>query len=150
MLPGGFRPDDAFVVVAKFLCRPGVLGLALAALLAALMSTADSRINATSAVLVRDLYRPHARSPRDDRRDLVLARAGSLVAGVLGLALVPLYASYGTIYEAHGAFIAAVTPPMGAALVLAFLSAASPPRRPSSRSSAERRSRSSPCSFRPS
>ncbi len=121
VLPGGFRPDDAFLVVAKFLCRPGLLGLVLAALLAALMSTADSLINATSAVLVRDLYRPCVGRAADERHDLAAARIGSLVAGVCGLLLVPVYSSYGTVYEAHGAFIAAVTPPMAVALVLAFL-----------------------------
>ena len=37
---------------------------------------------------------------------------------MLGVALVPVFASFGSIYAAHGAFTAAVTPPLVIALLL--------------------------------
>jgi SSS family solute:Na+ symporter len=119
-IAAGTPPDEAFMAVTRLLCGPGVFGLVLAALLAALMSTADTLINAVSAVLVNDLYRPYLRPGRDDGHYLRAARWMSLVAGAAGLALVPVYRSFGTIYEAHAAFIAAVTPPMVVAILLAL------------------------------
>lgn len=115
------RPDDVFVTVAELLCGPGLFGLVMAALLAALMSTADTLINATSALLVNDVYRPYVAKEKSDAHYLKAARWTSLAAAAAGLALVPVYGSFSTIYEAHGAFTAAVTPPMAAAILLAFL-----------------------------
>jgi SSS family solute:Na+ symporter len=120
-LAASTRADEIFVVVTKLLCAPGVFGIVMAALLAALMSTADTLINATSALMVNDVYRPLIVPGRDERHYLRAARWTSLLAAVAGLSLVPLYGSFDTIYEAHGAFTAAITPPMAVALLLAFL-----------------------------
>ena len=115
------RPDEVFVVVTRLLCAPGLFGFVMAALLAALMSTVDTLINATSALLINDVYRPLFRPNKDDRHYLRAARWASLAAAIAGLALVPLYGRFDTIYEAHGAFIAAVTPPLAVALILALV-----------------------------
>lgn len=112
--------NDAFVAAAHFLCSPGVYGLVLAALMAALMSTADTLINATSAVFLNDIYRPYVRPGRDDRHYLRVARATSLSVAVLGLLLVPLFAG-ATLYQAHAKFTAAVTPPIVVAIFLGVL-----------------------------
>lgn len=113
--------DDIFVVVAGKLCQPGVFGLVLAALTAALMSTADTLINAVAAVTINDLYRPYLAPGRSDRHYLVASRWVSIATAVLGLALVPVFASFESIYVAHGTFTAAVTPPMAVALLLGVL-----------------------------
>ncbi len=120
-LPADTAPDEVFVRVTRMLAVPGVFGIVMAALLAALMSTADTLINASSALLVNDVYRPFIRRGRSERHYLAAARWTSLLAAAAGLSLVPLYDSFGTIYEAHGAFTAAITPPMAVALLLAFL-----------------------------
>jgi len=93
----------------------------LPTLIAALMSTVDTLINASSALLVNDIYRPLLRPGRGERHYLRVARWMSLAAALAGLALVPLYRTFDTIYEAHGAFIAAVTPPLAVALILALV-----------------------------
>jgi SSS family solute:Na+ symporter len=113
--------DEIFVAATDLLAMPGLYGVIMAALLAALMSTADTLINASSALLVNDVYRPYLRPGRSETHYLRAARWTSLLAAGAGLALVPLYASFGTIYEAHGAFTAAITPPMAVALLLAFV-----------------------------
>lgn len=124
-------PDGIFVHVAHLLAMPGVFGLIMAAMAAALMSTTDTLINATSAILINDVYRPLHRSraarkgriaaPDPDRervRELRVARLASLLAASVGVALVPIFAAQDSIYQAHGAFTAAVTPPMAVALIL--------------------------------
>lgn len=115
------EPKDAFVNVAHFLCRPGVFGFVLAALTAALMSTADTLVNATSAIFVNDIWKPFVNPTGSDRSYLRVARVASLGAAGLGLALVPLFAQNKSIYQAHGQFTAAVTPPIVIAILLGSL-----------------------------
>ena len=119
-LPADTSARDVFMVVADLLCGPGLFGLVIATLLAALMSTADTLINASSAVLVNDLYRPYLRPGRDDAHYLRAARWTSLLAAAIGVSLVPLFSRFDSIYAAHGAFTAAITPPLTTAIVLAF------------------------------
>jgi len=110
------EPGDSFVKAAHFLCAPGVFGFVLAALTAALMSTADSLINAVSAIFVNDIWRPYIKPNRDDKHYLRVARITSLGAAGLGLALVPIFMK-DTIYGAHSMFTAAVTPPVLTAIL---------------------------------
>ncbi len=112
--------EDSFVKAANFLCAPGIFGFVLAALTAALMSTADSLVNAVSAIFVNDIWRPYVRPGGSDRHHLFVARITSLCAAGLGLALVPIFMK-GTIYEAHSMFTAAVTPPVVMAILLGIL-----------------------------
>ncbi|MDQ7086919.1 MAG: hypothetical protein Q9Q13_03280 [Acidobacteriota bacterium] len=122
-LPETTAAAGIFVTVAERVLPAGLFGLVVAALVAALMSTADTLINAIATISVVDLWRPwHARHGRrpDDGRALVAARWASALATVAGLALVPLFASFRSIYRAHGTFTAAITPPLAVALLLAF------------------------------
>jgi SSS family solute:Na+ symporter len=129
MAPEGYPtepdPNNIFVIVTHMVTRvleiPGVFGLIMAALLAALMSTADTLINATSAVVVNDIWRPYIKKGRSDRYYLKVARYASIVAAILGLALVPVFSQFNSIYVAHGAFIALVTPPTMVTIMLGFL-----------------------------
>jgi SSS family solute:Na+ symporter len=115
------EPKAAFVRVAHFLCSPGVFGFVLAALTAALMSTADTLVNATSAIFVNDIWKPFIRPKDSDRSHLRVARIASLCAAGVGLALVPVFARNRSIYQAHGMFTAAVTPPIVVAILLGAL-----------------------------
>jgi solute:Na+ symporter, SSS family len=117
-LPSDLKPDQAFYVVTELLSRPGLFGLILASLTAALMSTVDTLITAVSAVYVNDIYRPYVRPGADERRILRTARLAALTCSVVGLLLVPIYSNFRSIYEAHGAFTAAVTPPLVVTLLL--------------------------------
>ena len=89
---------------------------ALAALTAALMSTADTLVTAVSAIFLNDIYRPYIKRNATDRHYLVVARFTSLTTCVLGMLLVPIYLLSDTIYGAHGMFTAAVTPPIVVAI----------------------------------
>ena len=90
-------PREAFYISAEFLARPGVFGLILAALTAALMSTVDTLITAVSAVAVNDVYRPYIRPDADDRQLLRVARICAVGVTIIGVCLVPVYAQFTTI-----------------------------------------------------
>ena len=119
VLPPDIDAREAFFVASEFLSRPGLFGLILAALTAALMSTVDTLITAVAAIAVNDVYRPWIRPSADDRQLLRVARRTSVAVTLVGIALVPVFMQFKTIYEAHGAMTAAVTPPLVVALLLA-------------------------------
>ena len=110
-------PKDAFFVASEFLSRPGVFGLVVAALTAALMSTVDTLITAISAIVVNDVYKPYVKPHADERSLLRVARGSALAVTFLGVGLVPVFAQFESIYAAHAAFTAAVTPPLVVALM---------------------------------
>ncbi|MCY4644174.1 MAG: sodium/solute symporter [Bacteriovoracales bacterium] len=118
LLPAETNPKEIFVTVAHLVTTPGVFGFVMAALMAALMSTVDTLINAVSAIVVGDIYKPFVRPKAPDSHYLKVAQWVAVGASVVGVALVPLFNSFQSIYEAHGAFTAAVTPPMVICMVL--------------------------------
>ena len=119
ILPADLDPHDAFVTVASLVCLPGVFGFVLAALTAALMSTIDTLTNATSAVLVYDVYQPYIRRGRPDRHYLRAARLISLCTSAVGLGVGCIFAYYGRdMYKIHATFIGIVTPPIVVAVFL--------------------------------
>jgi solute:Na+ symporter, SSS family len=110
---------EAFFIAAELLSHPGIFGLILAAMTAALMSTVDTLITAVSAVVVNDFYRAHVRPQASDSQLLRMARITALSVSALGVCLVPVFMQFKSIYAAHAAFTAAVTPPMVVTLLLA-------------------------------
>lgn len=111
-------PKKAFYITAEFLSHPGVFGLILAALTAALMSTVDTLITAVSAIVVNDVYKPLLKPKATEKQLLRTARFSSIGVTLFGIALVPVFMQFKTIYAAHGAMTAAVTPPLVVALLL--------------------------------
>ena len=121
-LPDTLLSKEAFVRAAHFLCAPGIFGFVLAALTAALMSTADTLINAVSAIFVNDVWKPFIRPKADDRQLLGVARISSIAAAGVGLAFVLVYiAAYDSIYQAHAMVTASIPAPMVVAVLLGVL-----------------------------
>ncbi len=118
VLPPDLASDEAFFVASEFLSRPGMFGLILASLTAALMSTVDTLITAVAAIAVNDVYRPLIRPQAGEPELLKVARLTSVGVALVGILMVPVFMGFRTIYEAHGAFTAAVTPPLVVTLML--------------------------------
>ncbi|MDP8242431.1 MAG: sodium:solute symporter family protein [Candidatus Hinthialibacter antarcticus] len=116
--------ENVFVIVSDAVSRfaqiPGMFGLIIAALTAALMSTADTLINGVAVVFTNDIAKPYLWKNRDDRFYLSCARYVSVAAAIVGICLVPLFNSFNSLYDAHAAFTAAVTPPMVMAILMGF------------------------------
>ncbi len=117
-LPADLSADQAFYVATEFISQPGVFGLLLAALTAALMSTVDTLITAVSAIVVNDVYKQYLVPESTDRQQLRVARISAVLVTLLGVVLVPLFMMFDSIYDAHGAFTAAITPPLVVTLLL--------------------------------
>lgn len=65
----------------------GVLGLMLASLVAAFMSTLTSYINLSAAYLVNDLYRPFLMRGRSERHYVAMGRLASVAALLVGVTI---------------------------------------------------------------
>jgi len=115
-------PNNAFVLVSAAIIESDIVfGIILAAITAALMSTVDTLINAVSAIAVYDIWKPFVVKNRDDRYYLKWARIFSALFTLGGLALVPVYMGFESIYDAHGAFTAAISPPIIVTIILGVL-----------------------------
>jgi len=109
------RADDAAPLFLLSQVPEVLAGLLLAAVLAAIMSTADSFMNIGAAALVRDLPRAVGRPVR---RELFWSRVAvavlAVISGALGLLYDDLIALLGTF--AYGTFAAALAPALAIGL----------------------------------
>jgi SSS family solute:Na+ symporter len=78
-------PDQVWGLASRELLGPGLLGLMLACLLAALMSSVDCYMLVTSALIVRNLYVPYIKPDATEEQCLKVARvvAGIIVIGAI-------------------------------------------------------------------
>ena len=108
---------NIFVQVSDLVCPPGVFGLVVAAVVAALMSTLDTLITAVSAVAVNDVWRT-LRPNRPDSEYLRVAKYMAIASAAVGVALLPLFQNFTSIYQALSAFTSTVAPPLVVVIVL--------------------------------
>ncbi|RMF43220.1 MAG: transporter, partial [Planctomycetota bacterium] len=91
-----FQPDIVFAktdevyahfIVHSFPRNTGLIGLMLAAILAAAMSTLSSSLNASAAAIVNDFYLPFRRAPASPRHALRVSRGVSVLFGLLQIGI---------------------------------------------------------------
>jgi SSS family solute:Na+ symporter len=101
----------------------GLIGLVLAGVLAAAMSTLDSSLNAISTVGIVDVYRRHVVKERDDRHYLRVAKglSGLASAGMIGGALLLLNTRTTTLQDAATTLIALTSGGLLGLYLLGFL-----------------------------
>ena len=81
-------PEMALPKTILKLNNPFVGGLIIAALMSAVMSSADSILNSSTAIFVKDLYEEYiAKSNPNIKKGLIIARTSSISLGILGILL---------------------------------------------------------------
>lgn len=78
----GIQTDTALPSIVKELLPIGMTGLAVAALLAVIMSTASSFLNSTTVSFMRDIFPFIRKSPISDKTELTI---GKILTGVIGI-----------------------------------------------------------------
>ncbi len=81
-------PDKGDQVLGHFIVHElpagiGVIGIILAAVFAAAMSTLSSSLNASATAAINDLYRPFSKGEPSDERMVLLSRVLTIVFGVI-------------------------------------------------------------------
>ena len=117
ILPPETAPDEIFTRVTAIVSSPAVFSFLIAAVVAALMSTVDTLINAVAAISINDIYRPLVKE-RGDKHYLKAAMWISAIATVIGVLATYPFRGFETLYEAHAEFHGTVTPPLVAAVFL--------------------------------
>jgi SSS family solute:Na+ symporter len=115
LLPNLATPDNAFAEVTKLALPTGLVGLVLAAALAAVMSTASATLLASATILANDVYaRFIARGEPDRKR---ISRISTVVVGlaVLGISLL-VKDVIGALTVAYDLLVGAIFVPVVGAL----------------------------------
>jgi SSS family solute:Na+ symporter len=110
-------PDLAFPSLAFDMLPVGLRGLMAAALIAAIMSSLDSALNAAGTLVVRDFMLP--RNP--DMEEQKQVRYGRIVTGiamVVGAVYAPMIANFESLFTYFQSSLSYVVPPIVAVYVL--------------------------------
>lgn len=90
LLPGALQGpavENVFMILVNLLFHPWIAGVFLAAILAAIMSTADSQLLVTASAISQDLYRPFFR-PEASQKELVwVGRLTVVVVALIALVI---------------------------------------------------------------
>ena len=103
-------PDKAFPTLTFELLPAGLRGIVLAAMLAAIMSSLDSALNAASSLVTMDLVKPH----RPDLDESALFFIGRFVTGafmIVAAIYAPMIAGFGSLFEYFQSTLAYLVPP---------------------------------------
>lgn len=79
------NPETSFISLARVLFNPWLAGVFLAAVLAAIMSTADSQLIVSTSALTEDFYRPFLRPKASEKELIWVGRAGVVVIALVAL-----------------------------------------------------------------
>ncbi|OIK16462.1 sodium/proline symporter [Bacillus sp. MUM 116] len=81
------NPEAVFITLSQIFFHPLFAGFALAAILAAIMSTISSQLIVTSSALIEDLYKVVVRKDAKDKELVFLGRMAVLLVAVIATAL---------------------------------------------------------------
>ena len=111
LYPALSSPDKAFPTLAFELLPVGLRGIVLAAMLAAIMSSLDSALNAAATLITMDLVKP-LRPAASDRALIASGRIATGVIMVIAAVYAPLIASFGSLFEYFQSTLAYLVPPV--------------------------------------
>jgi SSS family transporter len=121
--PDGLPPDRLLPHFMSVAFPTGALGLVIAAILAASLSSIDSAVHSCSSVLIVDVYQRLLRQRPDDENDVVRAsRIATLLVGATGTVLACNVANIGTLLEIANKLINAFTGPLFGMFLLGMFS----------------------------
>ncbi len=121
MFPDLARGDEVYPTLIRELLPAGLKGLAIAGIIAAIMSTIDSTINAASAMISYDFVGLDRQTRQSPQRRLLEARL--ITGGLLLLAVVwaPVIESFPGLFNYLQQMFAVAAPPVAAVILLAAL-----------------------------
>jgi len=112
-------PDQVYGLMARDLLpaiAPGLVGLFIASMLAAVMSSCDAMMVAGAALFTENIYKPYLRRDRDDKHYIAIGRIASIAVVVAGILI-----SFGLVSVVRGLEIFwEVSAMMGIAIWVSF------------------------------
>jgi SSS family transporter len=123
--PPDLPPDRMLPYFMAQVFPPGALGLVIAAILAASLSSIDSAINSCSSVLVIDVYQRLVQkdaADNEDRRQVAVSRIATALLGAAGTVLATNVSRIGTLLEIANKLVNAFAGPLFGIYILAMFS----------------------------
>lgn len=121
LVPELANPEEAYVSVCKRLLPPGAMGLMIAAMLSATMSTLSAEYNVTAGVLTRDIYRRLFRPEAENREQMVVARGMTVALGLLIICGATQVQRFGGAFEVNKALMGLIGVPLVVPLLCGVL-----------------------------
>ena len=123
LFPNLSNPDEAYMTMVTRLLPSGMIGMVMAVLIAALVSTIDSALNSLSTVFTMDIY---VKRFRPDANQKEIVYIGRLVT-VLGAAIAVIFAlaidsiSGLNLFDVFQAILGFIAPPMSVVFLFGVL-----------------------------
>ena len=111
LFPDIGNPDLVFPTLAFDLLPVGLRGLILTALIAAIMSSLDSALNAAASLVTMDFVQP-LRPRTSARALLVIGRLVTAAAMVIAAAYAPLIEEFGSLFQYFQSTLSYIVPPI--------------------------------------
>lgn len=121
LVPGLANPEEAYVSVCKRLLPPGAMGLMIAAMLSATMSTLSAEYNVTAGVLTRDIYRRLFRPKAENREQMAVARAMTVALGTVIICGATQVQRFGGAFEVNKTLMGLIGVPLVVPLLCGVL-----------------------------
>jgi Na+/proline symporter len=127
-LPADFATDKILPYFMSLTFPAGIVGLVIASIMAASLSSVDSAINSCTSVLVIDIYnrlirgRETARTAVSDTQDVFVSRMATVGFGVAGTLLAMNVSKIGSLLEIANKLINAFSGPLFGIYILAMFS----------------------------
>ncbi len=116
-------PDKemAYVAISNLLLPPGLMGVMLASMFAATMSSLNSEYNVVASVFSKDIYQRLINKKATDTQILKVAQISTILVGLLVLAGGLFIQDFGGAFEANKLFTGIFAIPVGIPLVLGIV-----------------------------
>lgn len=125
-LPANLEPDKILPYFMSQVFPVGAVGLVIAAILAASLSSIDSAVNSCTSVVVIDFYNRLVRGkdapPATDREQVRVSRAATALFGAAGTLLATNVSRIGTLLEIANKLVNAFSGPLFGIYLLAMFS----------------------------
>ena len=128
IMPGLPDKEMAYVAISSMLLPPGLMGVMIASMFAATMSSLNAEYNVIAAVLSKDVYQRLINKKASDKQMLMIAKLSTIVVGLLVLFGGLFIKDFGGAFEANKLFTGIFAIPIGIPLVLGIISRKPSPR----------------------
>jgi len=120
--PGLENPDEAFATMIVNHLPTGMIGLMVAVLIAALISTIDSGLNSFSTVFTLDIYRKSIRPQASAAETKMVGRVATVVAAMIAISSALVMDRFDRgLFDMIQSVIGFIAPPVSAVFVIGVL-----------------------------
>lgn len=115
---GSIKYDNAYPWLMKIFLAPGFLGLVVAALAAAIISSLASMLNSVATIFTMDIYRPYFNKNATDKQTVNMGRITAGVSLVIAIFLAPQLENVPQVFQYIQEYTGMVSPGILAVFIM--------------------------------